>query len=183
MNEGITLPELLLTLILLALLASIAMPRFDSMLQQNTSTRVINQLVIRIESARKQALFARQITTLCPGTLACEGKDDWIAGAILFADQDADGRFDAGESLLRRFPALDASGKIRWRSFGNRAWIQFLPNGSTPNQSGRFTYCPENEDPRLAREIIVNAAGRIRRASDADDDGVVESSDGTPVSC
>ena len=183
MDKGLTLPEIMLTLVLLAVLTSFAMPRFDVLLAENQSARIVSQLVGRIESARKSALVRGETLTLCPGLESCAGRDDWIVGALLFEDHDGDGRMDAGERLLRRFPPLSLSGQVRWRSFGNRPWIQFLPNGSTPSQSGRLTYCPQNGNPRMAREIILNAAGRIRLAKDSDGDGVRESSDGTPITC
>ena len=183
MDKGLTLPEVMLTLVILALLTSFAMPRFDVLLAESRSASIVSQLVARIENARKSALVRGETLTLCPGRESCAGRDDWISGALLFSDHDADGRMDTGEPLLRRFSALGSSGQVRWRSFGNRPWIQFLPNGSTPSQSGRLTYCPQSGDPRIARELILNAAGRIRHAKDSDGDGIRESSDGTPLTC
>ena len=183
MEKGLTLPEVLLTLALLGVLATAALPRFDTLLQQTRSASIINLFTARIEAARKTALSRGETLTLCPGIEKCRSRDDWIAGARLFVDVNANGRIDPPDVLLRTFARLDSSGEIRWRSFGNRAWIQFRANGLTPSQSGRFTYCPEDADPRLARQIILNAAGRIRHAQDSDGDGIVESSDGAPITC
>ncbi len=171
---GFTLPELLVTLTLLAIAFAFAAPRFDSLLAEHRSQAIILELASRIEAARKQALAHGQTLTLCPGADTCGEQGDWIEGATLSTDQ---GR------AVHRFPPLAASGKIDWRSFGNRNWIQFAPNGLTPNQSGRLTYCPEDKDIRLAKQLILNASGRARLAIDADGDGIVESSDGTPVEC
>ena len=178
-----TLPELLVTLTVLALVSAFAAPRLDALLAEQRSQTLISELGIRIESARKQALARGQTLTLCPGLHACGAKDDWIAGALLFIDDDASGEIADERHILRRFPPLAASGEIDWRSFGNRSWIQFGPNGLTPNQSGRLTYCPESRDARYAQQLILNASGRARLAVDADADGIIESSNGTPVSC
>lgn len=183
MEKGLTLPEVLLTLTLLGILAIAGLPRFDVLLQQSRSSSIINLLTARIETARKIALVRGETLTLCPGIENCQSRDHWISGAQLFVDFNANGRIDASDVVLRTFRRLDSSGEIRWRSFGNRAWIQFRANGLTPNQSGRFTYCPEDDDPRLARQLILNAAGRIRHAQDSDNDGLRESADGTPISC
>ena len=183
MHKAFSLPEVLFTLVLLAVLSAYAVPRFDRILEEQRSATIINQLVLRIETARKQALLRGQTLTLCPGEDSCQGRDDWIKGALLFVDFEADGRMAATDQLIRRFAPLDSIGTIEWRSFGNRPWIQFGPNGLTPNQSGRFTYCPSDGNPRLARQVIVNASGRTRFASDQDGDGIVESSDGHALSC
>ena len=183
MHKAYSLPELLFTLALLAILTAFAVPRFDQLLAEQRASTIINQLVLRIETARKQALLRGQTLTLCPAEGTCLGRDDWIKGALLFVDQEADGRMAATDRLVRRFSPFDSSGEIEWRSFGNRAWIQFGPDGLTPSQSGRFTYCPADGNPRFARQIIVNASGRTRLASDQDGDGIRESSDGHPLSC
>ncbi len=173
-SPGFTLPELLVTLTLLAIAFAYAAPRLDSLLAEHRSQAIMSELAARIESARKHALARAQTVRLCPGTSACGEPGNWIEETALVTEEG---------DLLRRFPPLAASGEINWRSFGNRAWIQFAPNGLTPNQSGRLTYCPENGDARRARQLIVNASGRVRFATDADGDGIIESSDGTPVVC
>ncbi len=173
-SPGFTLPELLVTLTLLAIAFAYAAPRLDSLLAEHRSQTIMTGLAARIESARKHALARAQTVRLCPGINACGELGNWIEQAALVTED--------GE-ILRRFPPLAASGGVDWRSFGNRAWIQFAPNGLTPSQSGRLTYCPANGDARLARQLILNASGRVRFATDADGDGIIESSNGAPVVC
>ena len=57
------------------------------------------------------------------------------------------------------------------------------PMGFTRDQNGNFTWCPGNGDVRLARQLIVNAAGRLREALDSDGDGVREGANGRPIGC
>ena len=166
-TRAFTLPELLVTLALLAIALSFGAPRFNALLAEQKSEAVLTELGNRIETARKQALMRAQTLTLCPSRdtrdtrNACAGRDDWRHGALLFVDEDASGILSDDSQIVRRFPPLAASGTIEWRSFGNRPWIQFKPNGLTPNQSGRLTYCPEG-NPRTPKRLILNASGRVR---------------------
>ena len=85
--------------------------------------------------------------------------------------------------MLRALPALARGSRVYWRSFRNRSYLSFTSTGLTAWQNGSFRYCPLSGDPSLIREVILNPAGRLRRATDHDGDGVVEDATGAPVSC
>jgi type IV fimbrial biogenesis protein FimT len=181
---GLTLVELLVTLAIVAILLRLGAPAFRDLTAANRSAAALNQLVGAVTLARASAVTHYRVVTLCPGAQrTCFGRDEWHRGALVFVDGDADGKVGSGDAVLRRLPPIDAGGRIYWRSFRNRTFLQFRPNGYTPSQNGSFLYCAADRDRRSARMLILNAQGRLRPARDADGDGVVEDSGGKPVSC
>ena len=182
--SGLSLVELLVTLVIAGLLMRIGAPAFRDLTAGTRSSAALNQLIGAVQYARSMAITRRTTVTLCPGMdRACFGRDQWHRGALLFQDQNGDGQIQAGDSVLSRLPGIAADGRVYWRSFRNRTYLQFLPRGYTAWQNGSFLYCSASRAAREARMVILNAQGRIRRAEDRNGDGIVEDASGKPVSC
>lgn len=194
-SRGISLVELLVTLAVVALLGALALPGLQMLRGQSDSTLAVNQLMGQLALARSSAILQHARVTLCPsagpslsagqhaGTSpGCGTRDTWHLGVLLFIDSNGNGRREPAEPELRRFPPL-ASGRVYWRAFRNRAYLQYLPNGHTPWQNGSFHYCAASGAPTLTRIVILTASGRARTALDSDSDGVVEDANGQPARC
>jgi len=186
--RGLTLVELLATLAVAAVLLGVALPAMRHLLDQQRAGAAINQVAGAIHFARVSAIEGRRTVSLCPSPAQepdadCAGRDQWPVGMLVFADRNGNGRRDAGDATLRRLPALPRGAVLRWRSFRNRSYLQFLPSGLTPWQNGHFLLCLPGGDARLARMLVVNAAGRLRQARDRDGDGVREDVQGRPLDC
>jgi type IV fimbrial biogenesis protein FimT len=183
-RSGLTLVELLIALAIAAVLMAAAAPSFRSLAAARRSDSALNHLIAAVHYARSAAITSRTTVTLCPGSgNACLGRDQWHHGALVFADDDADGVLDPGETVLTRLPPLEPGDRIYWRSFRNRTFLQFRPSGYTIWQNGHFLYCPADGHPARARMIILNAQGRVRVARDQDGDGVAEDAQGRPLTC
>jgi len=186
--RGLTLVELLAALAVAAVLLGMALPAMRHLVDQQRAAAAINQVAGAVNFARASAIEGRRTVSLCPSPARepdayCAGRDEWPIGMLVFSDGNGNGRRDAGEATLRRLPALPPGATLRWRSFRNRSYLQFLPSGLTPWQNGHFLLCLRDDDPRLARMLVVNAAGRLRHARDRDGDGVREDAQGRPLDC
>jgi type IV fimbrial biogenesis protein FimT len=185
--RGTSLTELIAVLAVGLVVAGLALPSMAQLHQRHRTTSAMNQLIGAVQFARHSAVTHRSVVTLCPSGdgVDCAGRDEWHLGAIVFLDGDANGRRDAGDLLLRVFPALPAGARVYWRSFRNRSYLQMMPNGFTHWQNGNFLYCPQGAllDPTLARSIIVNAQGRVRVAHDQSGDGIAQDAQGRPLAC
>jgi type IV fimbrial biogenesis protein FimT len=183
-QRAFTLPELLLVLAIIAVTLLLGLPSFGNLVAAERATSALNGIVGGVAVARTQAILQRRTVTLCPGRAGgCLGRDQWHQGALIFIDEDGDGVLDVGERLVATLPALRGGGRIYWRSFRNRSYLQFHPRGYTQWQNGNLLYCPPDGRARHARMAILNAQGRVRMARDADRDGIVEDASGNPVRC
>ena len=181
---GFSLTELMVTLAAAGVLMGMAIPEFTALAAAQRASARINAVGAAIHTARHLAVVHNQAVTLCPGQgPACGAADHWHEGMLIFADTDGDLHVDDGEFVGARLPKLDAGETIVWRSFGNRSHLRFRGTGLTDWQPGNFQYCPADGDPRFARQLIVNAQGRVRQATDMDGDGIREDAQGRPLEC
>lgn len=180
--RGMTLIELLLTLGLLSMLLGLSLPGFGELLQRKRGDLAMGRLQGLVEFTRMSAVTAGREVTLCPsgdGRL-CGGP--WRRGALVFSNPAGAGQPDSSGPLrVLSFDGLP--GRLLWRSFGNRQSLTFTPLGFTRNQNGSFTYCPDDGNLRNARVLVINRAGRVRRARDSNGDGMVEDSRGRVPRC
>jgi type IV fimbrial biogenesis protein FimT len=182
---GITVAELLVALAVVGVLTGFAIPAFHGFIERNRATIAMNQLLGALQSARAAAVTLRSIVVVCPGgsAVVCGARDSWHLGMLIFSDRNGDGRRDPDEQVLRWLPGLADGGRIYWRSFRNRSYLQFNPSGLTNWQNGNLLYCPPSGDVHFAREVIINPAARPRKAPDRNHDGIPEDANGQPVRC
>ena len=182
-THGITLVEILVTLVIAAVLLGLGIPRVTQLVDDSRSRAAVNQVVIAITLARSSAISLRQPTLLCPGSgPQCGARDTWHQGALLFLDSNANGRQDPEDTLLKRLTGFD-QGRLYWRAFRNRTFLRFTPRGYTAWQNGSFVYCPLPGIAKGARIVIVNSQGRTRSGQDSNQDGIVEDGSGRPAVC
>lgn len=184
MSRGLSLVELLVVLVLAGLLLRVAMPGLQQLVATQRASAASNGIVSAVRLARSAAITFRVPVVLCPSRGGrCGAQSDWPGGALIFADVNGNAEFDEGERLFGGMPALERGATLRWRSFRNRSYLRFEPVGLTAWQNGNFQYCPASGDPRHARQVIVNSAGRTRLARDSDGDGIREDAAGRDLSC
>ncbi len=181
-NHGFTLLELLVVMTIVAVLTTFAIPGFAGWVERRHTDADRALLATTIYGARTAAIHLNQPVVMCPGDdQGCGRRNSWHEGAVVFADPNRNGRLDRGETLVGGFGALN--GTVQWRSFRNRSYLRFLPNGLTDWQNGHFLLCPTTDDPDLARQLVLNRAGRLYFSIDADGDGRHEDVQDNPLEC
>lgn len=104
-SRAYTLYELLLTLLLVAVIAGLAIPAFSGVVARAAMHTEINALFHAIHLARKESIVRKRVVSLCPSTDMrwCAPGEDWSAGWLMFenADKDSPPERDPSEPLLR----------------------------------------------------------------------------------
>lgn len=161
-----TLPELLVTLSILAILIGFVTPAVGSLLQKNRHISEINQLHASLNFARSMAIQTRTMVSLCAGEQSCEGSRNWQGRILIFIDKNRNGVLDDNEQLLK---AVDINPRHRWHwsNFRQQPYMSFRPDGMTHSLNGTFTLC----DQQLAiRGLVINITGRAITSQQADPD-------------
>lgn len=168
--DGFTLLELMVTLAVAAILVTIAIPSYRGLVQRNTLTASVNDLVGDLNYARSEAVTRGQNVYLCKSKdeATCETDGDWSQGWIVFTP-DADDK-DAPPkvaNLLRVRGPLDEQITIGDVS-SSASRVSFDANGfagSDKTSLGNTTLTVKSPDVIKNTKIIIFTTGRIRTES------------------
>ncbi len=185
-NCGISLVELMVGLTIVAVLMALSSAGLPKLVKKQQVQAAAEQFFSVLQYARHTAIVQGRNVILCPlnRTQAdrCGARNTWHHGALLFADDNNNLKIDGEERILRTL-AHNKTLKIYWRAFRYRAYLKFRPSGMTDWQNGHFLFCPNSGEAHLARQIVLNYAGRAYLSDDADQDGVHEDAHGKPLAC
>jgi type IV fimbrial biogenesis protein FimT len=157
-DSGFTLIELMVTLAVAAILATVAIPSFWNIIQSNRATTEANELVTALHFARSEAIKRGARISLCPSTnqTGCTGGADWSNGWIIFLDTAAnDGSAAVVGEVLRVWNSLSGG-----TSLGGPANIRYRASGDVIG-AGDFIHQLTGCTGEQRRTISVAASGRI----------------------
>ena len=164
-DAGLTLIDLLLVAIILAVLSMFAEMPLNQLLSGQRYTYLIERLETTLARARNEAVLQGITTTVCQSrgggpSPQCGNGNEWNEGWILFVDEDGDGRRSPDELILERIDPGDDKTTI---SFNNRSqsYITFKASGLT-SQFGSFNFC-NREISKTQQRIVVSIMGLTRQ--------------------
>lgn len=160
-QAGLTLIELLITLVVGSILMVIAVPSFMSFQKDNRRVTQLNDLVSGLNLARSEAVKSNATVALCPSAdnANCSGTT-YDNGWIVFLNNDGDNPpvVDGGETILRTHDGVTGKG-ASLRGTGIPKGLNFAATGR-PDLSGDITYC-DDRGAGSARDVIVSRIGMI----------------------
>ncbi len=157
--------ELMVVLSVAAILASLAVPSFRSVIQNNRLATQANELTGTMNFARGEAIKRGSSVTVCVSTdqATCTGGTAWENGWIAFADINRDRVFTVDPNPLLTDTLLRVRGTLEGSStFGGTATaVQYLPNGLLNFGAGAYTLATPGCTGDEKRILNVTATGRL----------------------
>ena len=160
-SRGFTLYEILITLLLMTLLASLGLPELGKLVARNRISTEVNALFHAIHLARKESIMRRQVVSICPSNdgASCAPGRDWSGGWIMFNNRDRDEppRIDPDEPVLQVHGiGKDVRITANRRGFTLRATQKRATNGT-------FVVC-DAASRVPPKALVVSYTGRPRVA-------------------
>lgn len=159
-SRGFGLMELMITITILGIITVIAVPTFQTIIQNNRAVTLSTAFITSIHLARSEAVKRGTFVTMCPSAnaafTACGNSASWNNGWIVFSDPDNNGviaaatdRIGVQESFEEGTTVTTAQSRITFSNTG------FLASGATNITLGA-TDCAGNH----GRTVAISAAGR-----------------------
>lgn len=174
-SSGFTVIEVLISLLVAAILLSLATPSFIEFTKNKQITTQANEFISSLALARSEALKRVSRVTVCRSASgsSCANSGNWDQGYLVFNDDDDDGTVDGGEQILKVVSALP-TGFTLDGSTDVADYVSFVSTGhskltSGAFQSGTIVLCDDRGAGPHARAITVNVTGRVRVESAAPD--------------
>jgi type IV fimbrial biogenesis protein FimT len=151
-SRAFTLVELMVTIAVLAVILSIAVPSFSNLILANRAQTQTNLLINAFNLARSEAIkrgTAVRVSALNNG--------NWHLGWRVWVDSNGNSTFDNGE-LLRLFPAWEGSNTLI--SLTTQVVFSSAGRRTDVGASNNFALSVGSSYCRYERVITVNAVGR-----------------------
>ncbi|MGB2130007.1 MAG: GspH/FimT family pseudopilin [Marinobacterium sp.] len=165
-QRGLTLIELMVAIVVLAILVSVGPASFASILQTSRLKSAQNDLVTLLQLARSTAVSRNQRVTLCRSGNGAncagqqrQGEQAW-QGALAFVDLDQNRQVGANETVFY-VANFTSPVFIIWNRGDS---LVYQPDGSALGGSnGTFTISTAGSP--YSRLVVVSLLGRIRTAT------------------
>lgn len=158
--------ELLITVAIVAVLASMAVPSFRTMLVKRSVDAAADTLVSDLRFARSEAVKRSSQVTVCAASngTSCTGTGAlWKDGWIVFVDFDGDGSVDAGDGdqIVRVQDVLPSIASIAAANGSSKFQFSYQPTGWAKAATQTFIITPSGDVPAgSTRLICVSISGR-----------------------
>ena len=179
---GISIVELVVSLAIVAILATTGVPAFSSFIQSNRLNESSFDMLATINLARTEAVKRRTRVLLCRSadptlpTPSCGGSaNTWTTGWLVFASGDSNSTYEAGTDTLLGIGLVDSSNVTVITNGTSNNNLEYNSDGTTNEGGGtaRFALCDKRGGAQ-GRQINIPAHGRPK---------FVKGNSASPINC
>ena len=163
-EHGFTLPELVVTLAVLAIIVTIATPLIFEQLARMEASRIKNQLESILSIAKAESYIRRQNLLVCLSDIGGRCHRDSDLKILLFVDVNDNKHFDDQTDLLLNEQYLNPKySKLSLRVGARRHYTKFWGDSGRPRgHFGHIKYCPTSDYNNSKYQISFNQVGIIK---------------------
>lgn len=153
---GFTLLELMVTVAIVSILVSVAVPSFDSFIKNERLTSNTNLIISNLKLARSEAIKRNTQVIVCTSTngTSCTGGSG-ESGWIVYADIDDSDSLTVGDDIIR---VQGAIGNLSITTFGN---IAFNNRGFSPDSNVVLSLC-DDRGVNDAKAVTLSKTGQSK---------------------
>lgn len=161
-NNGFTLIELMVTIVVLAIIASMAIPYYHRYMAELEAKSVPDLLKLHIQKAKSFAALYHANVVICStqDLSRCESMQ-WSQGFLMFVDYNKNRQLDNTDTLLASHLEPLKYGTLSWQGTLNISSLTFQGNTGLPRGSnGSFYYCAHDDTQQ--HKLVVSMMGQTR---------------------
>lgn len=167
-NNGVTLVELLVAMVVVVVLLAAGVPSFRQFVKNNQVSGQTGKLIIALQAARSEAVKRGSGTVICASTdqLTCSGESDWATGWITFSDLEQNAILDGSGTCTLEADHLSKDCIMRINTAldnvtltGGDDHIFFRPNGLADNGPVIFTLKATDCEYQQQHRITISRQG------------------------
>ncbi|MCG5227317.1 GspH/FimT family pseudopilin [Acinetobacter pittii] len=161
-SPGFTLFELALTLAILMIMATIALPLYHQFMASVELKNVSRLLTIHIQKAKYDAILRHKSVVLCPSVDLSICNSNWDTSFISFVDTNHNLQRESNEEILSNIDFAHHYGSLKFQKFGKKLnSIVFQGDTGLPRESnGSFTYCSYDQLKNF--KLVLSKMGHTR---------------------
>ena len=163
-QKGLTLIELMVVVIVIAVISMIAYPGIMKSLQKMEANHVASIITAALKQARAQSHITKQNIIVCPADEFNLCHRQLGKKIIVFKDLDGNAHLDDDELMMEHELNLKY-GRLDMRVSASRHYIKYFGSSASPRgHFGHIKYCSVSDDARLSYKIILTHMGAVRKS-------------------